>query len=543
MFKQTEMTNFKITKRIFYQFLIPIFIALVFELIHKGLGDSTVYNVLENSLFSILLISPLYFIFNRKIQLAYTVISYLLFCVSIYFETVYYYFFEAYLSASSLFVILDSNSSEAAEFLDFYIDYRVIIFSILMLIVIVPSILKFKSLLRYFNKTLTWTKILISIFMLLVLAFLKFSGLIVYSLSYLMLKSSIEYSVESNKLGAYKSNKTGDFTNVSRPIIQEDEVYVIVLGESTARSHMGIYDYFRRTTPILSSLKDELIIYNDVISPHAHSIASITKILTLGNYEQPERIGEGSIIQLANKANFETFWLSNQRPIGIYESLITKIALSSNKSKFLTTTYGAHNKVKDAELFPELETVLSDDSSSKKFIIIHLMGTHASYVNRYPDTFNMFKQTPLSNYESDETSRTINHYDNAVLYTDFVVSEIIQKIKDLNTKSFVLFLSDHGEELFKDRNMAGHTDDVATKDMYDVPFLLWQSDAYKNQKHLTIDVNRPYMLDDLFHSLSDLLDISAQEVDPERSIFNKRFKIRKRIILESSEYDTYFNLD
>ncbi|MDA9126052.1 phosphoethanolamine transferase [Flavobacteriaceae bacterium] len=537
------MMNFKITKKIFYQFLIPVVVAVVFELINKGYEVSTVYNFIENSLFSMILVSPVYFIVNRKLHLWYITLTFLVFCLSIYFETVYYYFFETYLSASSLFVLFDSNSSEAAEFLDFYVDYRVIIFSVLMLFVIITSTLKIKSLLRHFNKTLTRTKILTLIYIFLVLAFLKFSGLIVYNLAYLILKSTIEYTAESNKLGAYKTNKTGNFNNVSRPIIQEDEVYVIVLGESTSRSHFGLYDYSRPTTPKLNFLKDELIIYNDVISPHAHSIASITKVFTLGNYEHPDKIGDGSIIQLANKANFETVWLSNQRPIGIYESLVTKIALSSNKSKFLTTTYGAHSKVKDAELLPELERVLSDDSSSKKFIIIHLMGTHASYVNRYPDTFNKFKDTPLSNYKSDETSRIINHYDNAVLYTDFVVSEIIQKVKALNTKSFVLYMSDHGEELFKDRNMAGHNEDVSTQDMYDVPFLLWQSDDYKEQNQLKIDVDRSYMLDDLFHSVADLLEISAKEVEEERSIFNAAFKDRKRFILESSEYDTYFNFD
>ena len=535
--------NFKITKKIFYQFLIPVVVAVVFELIHKGFDISTGYNFIENSLFSMLLVGPVYFIVNRKLQLGYVTLTFLVFCFAIYFESVYYYFFEAYLSASSLFVVLDSNSSEAAEFLNFYVDRKVIIFSVLMLIIIVTSLLRFRSILSPFNKTLTRTRIKVSIYMFLVLAFLKFSGLIVYNLAYLILKSTIEYTAESNKLGAYKTNKTGDFNNVSRPISQEDEVYVIVLGESTSRSHFGLYDYSRPTTPKLNSLKEELIIYNDVISPHAHSIASITKILTLGNYEHPDKIGDGSIIQLANKADFETVWLSNQRPIGIYESLVTKIALSSSKSKFLTTTFGVHSKVKDAELLPELDAILLETSSSKKFIVIHLMGTHHNYKNRYPDTFNKFKDTPFSNYKSDEIFKIINDYDNAVLYTDFVVSEIIQKVKDLNTKSFVLYMSDHGEELFKDRNMAGHNEDVSTQDMYDVPFLLWQSERYKKQKKLTVDTDRPYMLDDLFHSLSDLLEITANEIDAGRSIFNAEFKSRKRIILESSEYEAYFNLD
>ena len=537
------MTNFKIIKQIFYQFLIAICAAFVFELIFKGLTISTFYNTLENILFSVLLVSPLFLIPYRVIQTGYITVAYILFCLSIYFEAVYYYFFEAFLSASSLFVSLDSNRSEATEFLNFYLDTKVIVFSIVMILLLTISVYKFSTKLSYFKKQPKLPVVKVSVYVLVILAFLKFSSLIVYNLPYLILKSTIEYSVESVKLGDYKTNKTGNFSDVSRPESNEDEVYVVILGESTSRAHFGLYNYPRATTPNLNSLKEELNIYTDVISAHPHSITSITKLLTLGNYEHPDKIAAGSIIQLANKAGFETVWLSNQRPIGVYESLVTKIALSSTKSKFLTTTFGVHNKVLDGALLLELETILKDVSVSKKLIIIHLMGTHLSYANRYPEAFNKFNDVPFSNYKSEETTKIINDYDNAVLYSDFVISQIIQKTKALNQKSFVLYFSDHGEELFKDYNMAGHNEDISTKDMYDVPFFLWQSDLFKQDKQLTNTVDRPYMLDDLFHSLADLLEISAQEVDFERSVFSSKFKNRKRIILEDLEYDTYFNLD
>ena len=48
------------------------------------------------------------------------------------------------------------------------------------------------------------------------------------------------------------------------------------------------------------------------------------------------------------------------------------------------------------------------------------------------------------------------------------------------------------------------------------------------------------MIDDLFHSVADLLDVSSQEIDSTRSIFNKNFKARKRIILDSVDYDIFF---
>jgi heptose-I-phosphate ethanolaminephosphotransferase len=91
--------------------------------------------------------------------------------------------------------------------------------------------------------------------------------------------------------------------------------------------------------------------------------------------------------------------------------------------------------------------------------------------------------------------------------------------------------------------MAGHNEDISTKDMYDVPFILWQSENFKKHKNIEFVLDRPYMLDDLFHSLADLLGISAREVDLQRSIFSSNFKSRKRIILKNSEYDSYFNLD
>ena len=88
--------------------------------------------------------------------------------------------------------------------------------------------------------------------------------------------------------------------------------------------------------------------------------------------------------------------------------------------------------------------------------------------------------------------------------------------------------------------MAGHNESIPTKDMFDIPFVLWRSEKYKQEKLLSIKFDRKYMIDDLFHSLSDLLSISSLEVDSTRSIFNRGFKDRKRIILDSVDYDTFF---
>ena len=207
---------------------------------------------------------------------------------------------------------------------------------------------------------------------------LKFSTLIIYNLPYLIVRSGYLYKVESNKLGNYKESKNGNFNNVKRIAGEEEEVYVVIIGESTSRSHLGIYDYYRQTTPELEKLKNELLIYRDVISPHVYSVGALTKILTLGNYENPNKVSEGSIIQLINSAGLETYWLSNQRPIGEYESLITKISLSAKEHKFITTTIAGNSKVLDEELIKEFDEVIKN-TAKKKVIFLHFLGTHHHY--------------------------------------------------------------------------------------------------------------------------------------------------------------------
>ena len=178
--------------------------------------------------------------------------------------------------------------------------------------------------------------------------------------------------------------------------------------------------------------------------------------------------------------------------------------------------------------------------SNKIFIVLHLIGTHHNYQERYPVSFNVFNGDVSSNFKSKESKEKINHYDNAVLYNDFVVSAIIEKVKSTNTNSFVLYLSDHGEELYRDRNMAGHNEDTPTQSMYEIPFMLWQSEKYKNYRSIDIDINRRYMTDDLFHSLADLMGIQSDRVNYKRSIFSNIFEERTRIVLDSIDYDTAF---
>jgi len=537
LFVSSQLNHFAKLFSLYFIVLIPSFAAV---LISTELNWSLVCNFTESVLFGILIVLVISFFKKSTFKRILNYILFLFFTFCTYTETVYFLIYKTYFSPSTIFVFFDSNPQEVSEFLAFYSTKPIIVLTLITLLVSVWCLKQLYLLSSQFFTVSKNTIIYSLIFIGIILGFLRLSKLIDYNFPYLFARSYILYQKESKELDVYKKNKNGNFESVAVKPSSAQQVYVLVLGESTTKSHLGVYDYARPTTPLLSAQKDDLLLFQDVISPNTYSVASVTKLLTLANYEYPKATGQGSIIQLANAADFETFWLSNQRPLGPYESLITKLSFSSDHTKFITTVNAGNSKTLDADLLSDLDAVLNQSQSNKIFILLHLIGTHHNYEDRYPPSFNVFNGMVNSNFRSDAIAEKINHYDNAVLYNDFVLNAVIDRLKTLNANSFMLFLSDHGEELYTDLNIAGHNEDTPTKSMYEIPFILWQSEKYKEYRTIDTDVNKPYMSDDLFHGLADLMGIQCNQVDYQRSIFSDRFKERPRIILDSIDYDTAF---
>ena len=537
LFVSSQLNHFAKLFLLYFIVLIPSFAAV---LISTELNWSLVCNFTESVLFGILIVLVISLFKKSTFKRISNYILFLFFAFCTYTETVYFLIYKTYFSPSTIFVFFDSNPQEVSEFLAFYSTKPIIVLTFITLLVSVWCLKQLYILSSQFFTVSKNTIIYSLIFIGIILGFLRLSKLIDYNFPYLFARSYILYHKESKELDVYKKNKNGNFESVAVKPSSAQQVYVLVLGESTTKSHLGVYDYARPTTPLLSAQKDDLLLFQDVISPNTYSVASVTKLLTLANYEYPKATGQGSIIQLANAADFETFWLSNQRPLGPYESLITKLSFSSDHTKFITTVNAGNSKTLDADLLSDFDAVLNQSQSNKIFILLHLIGTHHNYEDRYPPSFNVFNGMVNSNFRSDAIAEKINHYDNAVLYNDFVLNSVIDRLKTLNANSFMLFLSDHGEELYTDLNIAGHNEDTPTKSMYEIPFILWQSEKYKEYRTIDTDVNKPYMSDDLFHGLADLMGIQCNQVDYQRSIFSDRFKERPRIILDSIDYDTAF---
>lgn len=469
----------------------------------------------------------------------------LLSCLS-FLKLSFYYHYGVKLSASALFVIFETNATETSDFIANYFDSNVIVLSLIFLLpflylgyaIFFRKGHRLDQIFRDLTSASMLTKIsiilIVSVSVFIIHKKFKEENIIIKSIrsydEYVMTKKLLKDNL------AQKLSPNLEVTSFSAT----PQTYVVIIGESTSNWHMGLYGYARNTNPLLSEIREELIVFDSVIAPNVHTILSLEKTLTLSDFERPNKKENGSVVQLANAAGFTTYWLSNQKPVGMHETVSTIIANAADHTYYLATDdYRA--TIYDENLLPALTEVLGAPNE-KKMIFLHLIGTHIKYSDRYPEKFNVYTRTkPKNSFTDKKGMRRVNTYDNAIRYNDSIIREIIEMVRATDTKSYVSYFSDHGDEVYDTMELAGHNEYHATRPMYEVPFLVWVSEKYQRDLSGSFNSNlletRRYNLEDYIHSFAELSEIKFTQWDSTKSIFNSGFQPKIRWIKEGEDYD------
>ncbi|WP_305862414.1 phosphoethanolamine transferase [Helicobacter cholecystus] len=322
--------------------------------------------------------------------------------------------------------------------------------------------------------------------------------------------------------------------------LQENPIQniVLLLGESAQRGHMQLYGYTKPTSPYMTVLEKtkNLLVFDDVISPHAQTSLSIPKIFTLANYENEAQgpwYQRATLISFFKTVGYKTYWLSNQEP-ALYITPAGMLASICDQSLFVS----AYKQFHDGALLPYIDQILKERGTHKQFLTIHLIGVHNAYADRYPVGFGIFKSVKFN-----EKKRKIALYDNAMLYNDNILNEIFKRFSQ--SDSIVIYLSDHGEEIYEIDDFIGHGENRITRFTCEIPMLIYVSDLFIQKhpelyKRLKSSIHRPFMSDDLIHMILDIAGIKTPEFDPTRSVIHEKFDDkRKRIVGGSrgSDYD------
>jgi len=105
------------------------------------------------------------------------------------------------------------------------------------------------------------------------------------------------------------------------------------------------------------------------------------------------------------------------------------------------------------------------DYSQPQFITLHMRSTHTPYIENYPKSQEVY---PVEGKSYEEYM--LNSYDNSVLYTQKVISDIYEYFEKTGEPTYIFFTSDHGE-LMGQNGRFGHN--AVDLDIARVPFLFY----------------------------------------------------------------------
>ncbi|GHU31052.1 phosphoethanolamine transferase CptA [Betaproteobacteria bacterium] len=312
---------------------------------------------------------------------------------------------------------------------------------------------------------------------------------------------------------------------------------VLVIGESTTSQRMSLYGYPRKTTPRLDALKEtgELSVFRDVIASRVYTVEMLQQALSFANQEEPDRfLTEPNLMNLMKQAGYRIHWITNQQTMTHRNTLMTMFSQQADETRYLNQNRAQNASSPDSVVLDPFTEALADPAP-KKFIVVHLLGTHSKYSLRYPEEFDVFTgREHVPENLTDKQTAIFNSYDNAVLYNDFIVSRLIEIFSKNEPNGFLLYFSDHGEEVFNDpaHETLGRNKSKPTVDMYAVPFALWMSPEWKKTHHSDFAsmLDRPYSNARFIHTWSDLAGLRYDRFQPESSLVNTAFRQKKRWI-------------
>lgn len=412
----------------------------------------------------------------------------------------YYLTSGALFGVDTLLAIMQTNASESKEFLADNYNLDAILFLVFTIAMILALVLNLHHLtLRMKGKKLYFAVIL----------FLVCDALLIYKckgnmLTYLIKDTKIYYA----KYEDFSKHQEARKANVQKLVNVETGdkgIYVLVIGESQNKLHMQAYGYQRPTTPWLMDMQSDknFLLFNNVYSCHTHTVPTLVYALTAKNqYNSMKLENAVSLLEAAEAAGYETAWLSNQVQYSSWDTPITVIASEANQQIWLNKNVGETSRTNfyDGKLADSIDKIKLSD---KMLIVIHLMGNHGSYAERYPKEFTKF------------TGRnSIDYYDNSILYNDYVMKQIYEHIKALPNFKAMVYFSDHADAV--DDGLF-HDSSKFVLNMTKIPFYMYLSDNFINERqddfwNLQHDRSKPMTNDLVFNTMLGILNIKLNGI-------------------------------
>lgn len=372
------------------------------------------------------------------------------------------------------------------------------------------------------------------------------------------------FSVYSNHLASQQVDKC---VAASKRVVVDScsfrsPTIVLIIGESYSKAHCQLYGYPQKDTPRQRRLERGgwLTKFNDVVSCWNLTSFVFKNVLSMHVVgEKGEWCDYPLFPELFRKAGYQVTFLTNQFLLAAGQAVydfsggffLNDPVLS--KAQFDLRNTSLHRF--DEGLLSDYDNFLNEGKINLKgnnLIIFHLIGQHVSYNTRYPKDRAKWHADDYKELRPDIAGdhyrrRMIAAYDNACLYNDSIVTQIVKRFEDKD--AIVVYMPDHGEEIFEPgrdiicRNHSAAVDWPLAHYEFEVPFWIWCSRKYAHRepevfKAIKDAKNRRFMTDALPHMMVWLAGISSKDYNDKYNLLSPNYdESRPRFLKNSVDYD------
>jgi lipid A ethanolaminephosphotransferase len=304
---------------------------------------------------------------------------------------------------------------------------------------------------------------------------------------------------------------------------------VIVVGETARAMNFSLNGYGRETNPELSR-QPGLVNFTNVEScgsATAVSVPCVFSALARDDYSDSRAKSQEGLLDVLSHAGMRVLWRDNNSGCkGVCDRVEREDVSLAVPGDPLCDGDECHDEKLLAGL-PELIRTEQRDL----VIVLHQKGSHGpAYWKRYPARFARFGPVCATNeLEKCDRKAIVAAYDNSILYTDYMLSSVIDILRQASQEGQVdtamLYFSDHGESLGeKGIYLHGAPMIVAPAEQIRVPMMLWLSDRFAarfhiDQRCLAARSNQAFSHDNVFHSVLGMLNITTAVYDPSLDLF------------------------
>ena len=328
--------------------------------------------------------------------------------------------------------------------------------------------------------------------------------------------STANFAAKSAKKTPSVLKRIGTDATINEAATEPKELVILVVGESARADHFALNGYARPTDPFLSA-QSGVVSFTNVSScgtSTAQSVPCMFSDLTREEFSVAKASEVQNVLDVLNTTkDVSILWRDNN-------SDSKGVALRTQYEDFKTSQ---NNKICDVECRDEgmlegLDQFVAANAGRDILIILHQMGNHGpAYFKRYPKKFEKFTPVCESNQlEQCSTEEITNAYDNAIVYTDYFLSRVIDFLKPYakTHETAMIYMSDHGESLGEGGvYLHGMPYMFAPQAQKHIAAMIWMDGKIAGEydlSKLAALKDRAFSHDNLFHTLLGIFEVKTE---------------------------------